>query len=368
MRPLLFPVGLAAFLCALLLPMAAAAKVADHASPPAVTITASPMAVVHGGSTVISGTVFMNVHQERRLTVTHEAPGPDVWLGFYRGSNCSSDDYVSGQVAPVTWAQTKSWDRKHHEFHFAFTGNGTFGPITSDPLAPGNYSFRAGFGNETACVAVTVTEVREPVLTITADPSTFAAGGKTDVSGTTKHDTEAVFVGMYTDYGCNAADFADPQPAGVGVVAAHNHTWDAGLIGPLATGHYSFRVAEDNDTACVDVNVTAATTEPEQKPAPLVHLAGENSFFLCYSVFQVEPGVWPAHIAGELLAGGGYWQPYAVKGNVPYGTNVGDYHLVCNIATGQAAGQQFSGTGGDISGTEAFPMLTGQLGWYPLVP
>jgi hypothetical protein len=58
MRPLLFPVGLAAFLCALLLPMAAAAKVADHASPPAVTITASPMAIVEGGTTVLSGTVL----------------------------------------------------------------------------------------------------------------------------------------------------------------------------------------------------------------------------------------------------------------------------------------------------------------------
>ena len=341
MRPLLFPVGLAAFLCALLLPMAAAAKVANHASSPAVTIKASPTTVVAGGSIDISGTAPVG---ERHVTI-----------GFYRGLKCSLRDNISRQVAPVT-------------------SSGTFGPITFGPLATaGNYSFRAEFGHEKACVSVTVTAAPEPVLTITADPSTFATGGKTDVGGTTKHDTEAVFVGMYTDYGCNAADFADPQPAGAGVVAAGNHAWDAGLIGPLATGHYSFRVAERNDTACVDVNVvdvnvTPVTTEPEQEPTALVLPAGENSFFLCYSVFQVDPGVWPAHIAGQLLAGGGYWQPYAVKGNVPYGTNVGDYHLVCNIATGQAAGQQFAGTGGDISGTEAFPMVTGQLGWYPVVP
>jgi hypothetical protein len=266
MRPLLLPVFVAAFLGALLLPMAGSASVGHHSSPPAVTITASPMAVVDGGSTDISGTVFKTVNDERRLTVAHDgAPGPDVWLGFYKAPGCSPDDYVSGQVAPVTWEQTTVWDKWHHHSHNEYTGNGTYGPVTSDLLAVGDYSFRAGFDNQTACVDVTVTKAPAPV------------------------------------------------------------------------------------------------TPP---PAP----AGENSFFLCYSVFQVDPGVWPYHIAAQLMAGGGYWQPYAVKGNVQWGTNVGDYHLVCNIATGQAAGQQFAGAGGDISGAEAFPMLTGQLGWYPVVP
>ena len=142
------------------------------------------------------------------------------------------------------------------------------------------------------------------------------------------------------------------------------------------TGTYTF-VAETKqwkrpfhlDTVVVSSDplpVTVGTPAPE--PTPVPPPAGENSFFLCYSVFQFNPGVWPYHIAAELMAGGGYWQPYAVKGNVPYGTNIGDYHLVCNLAAGQAAGQQFAGAGGDVSGPEAYAALTGQLGWYPVVP
>lgn len=94
----------------------------------------------------------------------------------------------------------------------------------------------------------------------------------------------------------------------------------------------------------------------------------ENGAFLCYSAFQITPGVWPMHEAQQLLAGGGYWQPYAVEGNVPYGTNVGGYHLLCNVAAGQAVGQQFAGAGGDRSGPEAHAALVGMLGWYPVVP
>jgi len=113
------------------------------------------------------------------------------------------------------------------------------------------------------------------------------------------------------------------------------------------------------------VTIYVGVTPPLPSPA---QPRGENSIFLCYSTFQVDPGVWPYHIAQQLLAGGGYWVPFAVKGNVPFGTNIGGYHLVCNLATGQAAGQQFAGDGGDISGPEAHAALTGQLGWYPVVP
>ena len=85
-----------------------------------------------------------------------------------------------------------------------------------------------------------------------------------------------------------------------------------------------------------------------------------DAVFLCYSKFQVEPGVWPPEEAVRLLAEG-YYYPTAVKGNVPGGTNLGDYHLVCNAPIA---------TSGDVvneNGLVFPPTETGgALGYYPL--
>ncbi len=85
-----------------------------------------------------------------------------------------------------------------------------------------------------------------------------------------------------------------------------------------------------------------------------------DAVFLCYSKFQVDPGVWAPEVAETLLTAG-YYLPTAVKGNVAGGTNLGDYHLVCNapIATG---GEVVNENGIVFPG----PVAGDTLGYYPL--
>jgi hypothetical protein len=93
-----------------------------------------------------------------------------------------------------------------------------------------------------------------------------------------------------------------------------------------------------------------------QGPPP----AGPDGVFLCYSKFQMLPGVWPEDQAASLLAQG-YWYPNAVKGNVEGGPNLGEYHLVCN-ATGTPTGM-FVNENGEVVSKE---YAAGNLGYYPL--
>jgi hypothetical protein len=53
-----------------------------------------------------------------------------------------------------------------------------------------------------------------------------------------------------------------------------------------------------------------------------------DGIFLCYSRYQVDPGVWGIDLAPGLLAGG-YWKPVAVAG-IQSATRLGAYSLVCN--------------------------------------
>lgn len=109
----------------------------------------------------------------------------------------------------------------------------------------------------------------------------------------------------------------------------------------------------------------------------------ENSTFLCYSSYQVEPGVWPVSQAATLYSTFGYWQPFAVMGNVTGGTNVGAYHLVCNLAPGSAIAAHratsssalgdsikhgYVGIGGTVYGADLHDAMANTLGFFPLVP
>ncbi|HEV7641870.1 MAG TPA: hypothetical protein VGO39_13460 [Gaiellaceae bacterium] len=70
-----------------------------------------------------------------------------------------------------------------------------------------------------------------------------------------------------------------------------------------------------------------ATTTTTSSPVP------DGGIFLCYSKYQVDPGVWFASQAKELLAAG-YWKPVAVPG-IASATRYGAFSLVCN--TGKQA-------------------------------
>lgn len=74
-----------------------------------------------------------------------------------------------------------------------------------------------------------------------------------------------------------------------------------------------------------------------------VPTAGAHSTvaFLCYSKYEVDPGVWSLAITGprdhetaaELMALG-YWAPFAEK-TIPTQTQIANgYYLICNLPTG----------------------------------
>ena len=108
------------------------------------------------------------------------------------------------------------------------------------------------------------------------------------------------------------------------------------------------------------VAVTAGSCNQTQPPPPA-------NVFLCYSVFDQVPAVFPVDEAQTLLKQGGYWTPYAVPSNVAGGTNIGGYHLVCNIASGQSAGDTTLGGAGEVDGAASKPNVTNVPGYYPII-
>lgn len=74
----------------------------------------------------------------------------------------------------------------------------------------------------------------------------------------------------------------------------------------------------------------------------------QPNIFLCYSKFQVEPGVW-VNTQARTLEGQGYWLPFAVKGTSTR-TRLGSYSLVCNLpAPLQTTGAMIDGAGNVVT-------------------
>lgn len=87
----------------------------------------------------------------------------------------------------------------------------------------------------------------------------------------------------------------------------------------------------------------------------------ENHVFLCYSKFQVDPGVWPVSQAQALLQSG-YWEPSALSGTTAGGTNLGAFHLVCNPpASMKPSGSSIGGDGTANDGAN----VGDDPGYYP---
>lgn len=148
---------------------------------------------------------------------------------------------------------------------------------------------------------------------------------------------------------------------------------NAGVSGSATTdsnGNASFSyvgsqgVGTDIVTASATLDGTPVTEQAIVTWSSVATTSSEIDVFLCYSKWQVQPGVWPYHIAADLVANEGYWLPYAVEGNVAFGTNIGGYHLVCNIASTQSLGDKLVGAGAD-----AYPSDIGtKMDNVPLVP
>jgi hypothetical protein len=92
-------------------------------------------------------------------------------------------------------------------------------------------------------------------------------------------------------------------------------------------GAYTFKIgtgADASTTPPADSGSTTTTTTAAASPVAET----PGGIFLCYSQYQVDPGVWSSSQAQELLAGG-YWKPVAVAG-LQSSTRYGAFSLVCN--------------------------------------
>ena len=146
------------------------------------------------------------------------------------------------------------------------------------------------------------------------------------------------------------------------------------LLGVGAIGLVTPQIISASPPNCKGIPAERTTTEQGEAlrvrvPAAAAAATGcgvvpvvdePDAVFLCYSKFQVDPGVWAPDIARKLLAAG-YYLPTAVKGNVAGGTNIGGYHLVCN-APAATTGEVVNENGMVFPG--AFAGDT--LGYYPL--
>jgi len=168
-------------------------------------------------------------------------------------------------------------------------------------------------------------------------PTAFCVGGKT-----------------VTPTGRDAYTLNDAVLHNDGVV--YVKTWTQTVDDSTVT-HTVYRShgSEDGGWTAVSVSVGAC---PVAAPPP-------NEAFLCYSSSQSNPGVWSMNDAAALMKQG-YWSPYAVPGNVDGGTNVGSYHLVCNLASGQSASDSTLGGAGETYGAGEKQDVQNVPGHYPV--
>jgi hypothetical protein len=101
-----------------------------------------------------------------------------------------------------------------------------------------------------------------------------------------------------------------------------------------------------------------------------------SNSYLCYSKFQVDPGVWsdnPINIKGGLggnlsstqLLKLGYWSPWATKTSTTSTKLPNGYYLHCNPAGATTASTTTIGGAGEVVTEKT---LTGLPGYYPAAP
>lgn len=138
-----------------------------------------------------------------------------------------------------------------------------------------------------------------------------------------------------------------------------------GLFHPVVAGACAVPVVTPTPTP----TDTPATTPDSSSAGSTSAPQGPENIFLCYSKFQVDPGVWSLADATQLVAGGGYWKPSAVFGGAS-STKVGFFNLVCNPGGATAASAATTPTLGVQSGGDmtSVPSMMDQIDVYPFVP
>ncbi|HEY5098834.1 MAG TPA: hypothetical protein VII54_02135 [Gaiellaceae bacterium] len=195
---------------------------------------------------------------------------------------------------------------------------------------------------------VGVTSTSSVAATVTLDDGS----GDTltiDLTGTTTGSTHLVFTsssGTITGGTGSCAGASGSVTAGVLKGENTNTQWESTT--PIAGGAIS-----------IGGGGAGAGAGAPPPPPP-------DNAFLCYSAFQDNPGVWVMPVATQLLQQG-YWSPYAVPGNVAGGTNIGGYHLTCNLASGQSASDSTLGGAGETYGASDKSVVSDVPGHYAIV-
>jgi hypothetical protein len=194
-------------------------------------------------------------------------------------------------------------------------------------------------------------------LGLHASSTDVQPGDQVTFSGVLKDDFGRVQGGKKVYFYVSNSDECSYKGFSAGSATTDNYGFDKGTYSWKHTfteaGTYSVGASYKYDShpdryvrECVTVTVTAPEEPPVVPPAPVKPVV-EGGIFLCYSKWQEVPGVWPYGVAKNLVENEGYWLPYAVPGNVPFGTNIGGFHLACNVATTQSVSDSRLGAGGE---------------------
>jgi hypothetical protein len=269
------------------------------------------------------------------------------------------------------------YDTGHYYYTYA-AEDGSYGGDVSlyedFGFVTGTHSFQAESNGATSeCQSLTVTD---PSWTLSLDvtPATITMDQTAVASGFLKPAVtgEDVYVEVYAGEGCSSDNWLYGYMRNMTTESDGSYAY---VIDPAdfaeGLGTYSLQAdAGDVDMVSSCETLTIAETAPAPPPpTPTVEQQAENGVFLCYSKWQVDPGVWPWSEAKKLMEGGGYWMPYAVPGNVDFGTNIGDYHLVCNIAATQSVSGSMLGAGEDVYSPDIAKAAIGDMfgPFYPVV-
>lgn len=84
----------------------------------------------------------------------------------------------------------------------------------------------------------------------------------------------------------------------------------------------------------------------------------ESSAYACYSVWQADPGAWPASektvFASWSSYASGYWAPFA-ETSIAAVNQAGPYYLTCAFPTGwTVTGKYVLGDGTDVTGNAVY--------------
>lgn len=185
--------------------------------------------------------------------------------------------------------------------------------------------------------------VTQKVACLAAVLAVVAAAATTGEARAAQGDPDGYYVNCVQQAQLGPADEANIQSA----------------LGSLFGGNSSFPTYTDypgNDLTFADL-VFSPTYSISKKPFAGSHFFGtvsrtpcasDPTIFLCYSKFEVEPGVWRNSEAMKLEQQG-YWLPFAVKGTSTR-TRLGSYSLVCNLpAPLQTTGAMIDGAGNVVT-------------------